>query len=139
MISVSPDDFAPSPELAQALRRDARDGRPIYELVVPRRPIVDDLAAVPMDATFVATRGTARHLERIATVDPLQALWASPASAELFRVCAQAPALRALYVCHFKRLNLASSSFCDLRFSRPPIAPSRGAGGSCWHFSAARQ
>jgi hypothetical protein len=108
MISVSPDDFAPSPELAQALRRDARDGRPIYELVVPRRPIVDDLAAVPMDATFVATRGTARHLERIATLDPLQALWANPASAELFRVCAQAPALRALYVRHFKRLKEAA-------------------------------
>jgi hypothetical protein len=102
---VSPDDFSPSPELAEALTRDASDGRPLYELVVPRRPIVEDLALVPSDATFVATRGTARNLERLAELHRLEALWANPASPELLRLCARAPALRAVYVCHFKRLS----------------------------------
>ena len=101
---VTPDDFSPSPELAAALRRDSQDGRPLYELVLPRRAIVDDVSLAPADATFIATRGTARHLERIATLDRLEALWANPASNDLFRACSQAPALRAIYVCYFKRM-----------------------------------
>ena len=104
-LSVIPDDFTPSAELAPALRRDADDGRPIYEMVVPRRPIIEDIAAVPPNATFLATRGTAAQLGKIANLDLLQALWSNPASPELFRVCAEAPALRAIYVCHFKRLS----------------------------------
>jgi hypothetical protein len=102
---VPPEDFTPSPKLAAALERDADDGRPLYALVVPRRPIVDDLSVVPDDATFVATRGTARHLGRLRELEHLVALWANPASPALFEACAQAPALRAIYVTHFKRLD----------------------------------
>lgn len=60
---------------------------------------------MPSNATFIATRGTAAQLGGIAKLNQLQALWSNPASPELFRVCAQAPALRAVYVCHFKRLS----------------------------------
>lgn len=102
---MPPEDFTPSPKLAAGLERSADDGRPLYELVVPRRPIVDDLSLVPDDATFVATRGTARHLTRLRTLERLEALWANPATPALFEACAQAPALRALYVTHFKRLD----------------------------------
>jgi hypothetical protein len=102
---VSPEDFTPSPQLATALGQSADDGRPLYELVVPRRPIVEDLHLVPDDATFVATRGTASHLGRLRNLERLQALWANPASPALFEACARAPALRAIYVTHFKRLD----------------------------------
>jgi len=102
---MSRDDFSPSPELASALRRDAGDGRPLYELVVPRRPIFEDVSLAPPDATFIATRGTAAHVAKIPELDELEALWANPASPELFRACAKAPRLRAIYVCHFKRLS----------------------------------
>jgi hypothetical protein len=105
LFPVIVDDFTPSAELASALRRDSRDGRPPYELAVPRRPIIEDIASVPPNATFIATRGTATHLAGIAQLNQLQALWSNPASLELLRVCAQAPALRAVYVCHFKRLS----------------------------------
>src|SRR6185437_3461975 len=80
-------------------------GLPLLELVVPRREIIEDLSVAPASATFVATRGTAAHLTRIPELRQLQALWANPASAELFEACAQAPALRAIYVTHFKRLS----------------------------------
>jgi hypothetical protein len=102
---VTADDFSPSPELASALRDDAQDGRPLYELVVPRRPIIEDIAVAPPETTFLATRGTGDHLERIADLDRLETLWANPASTELFHACARAPALKAVYVCHFKRLS----------------------------------
>ena len=101
---MNPADFSPSPELVAGLQRHSDDGRPVYELVVPRRPIVEDLALAPTTATFAATRGTAAHLERVTELKHLQALWANPASLPLLRACAQAPALRAIYVCHFKRL-----------------------------------
>lgn len=32
-------------------------------------------------------------------------MWANPATPELFRACARASSLRAIYVCHFKRLG----------------------------------
>lgn len=101
---MTPDDFSPWPELATALQRRPEDGRPPYELVVPHRTIVDDMELAPAAARFAATRGTASHLERIPELNRLEAVWANPASAALFRACAQAPALRAIYVCHFKRL-----------------------------------
>lgn len=98
-------DFLPSPELSDGLTRPASDGRPLYELVVPRRPIVEDVSFVPSDAEFLATRGTAKALPRIAALERLVALWANPASPELLRACAGAPRLQALYVCHFKKLG----------------------------------
>lgn len=101
---MTSEDFSPSAELASGLQRDPEDGRPLYELVVPRRPIVEDLALAPTTATFAATRGTAVHMERIPELSHLQAIWANPASISLFRAAARAPALRALYVCHFRRL-----------------------------------
>ena len=107
---MSPEDFTPSPQLAAVLERPADDGRPPYELVVPRRPIIEDLALVPDGATFIATRGTASGLERLPELNALRALWANPASPALFEVCARAPALRAIYVCHFKRLATVAIS-----------------------------
>lgn len=102
---MSHDDFTPSPTLATGLARSSESGRPLYELVVPRRRIVDDLEEVPSTAAFLATRGTASGVERVGSLTRLQALWANPASTELFKACAQAPALRAIYVAHFKRLE----------------------------------
>ena len=98
------EDFRPSPELATGLARPASDGRPLYELAMPRRPVYDDLTAIPANAEFVATRGTATSLSRLAELDRLTALWANPASNALFEACGRAPALRALYVTNFKRL-----------------------------------
>ena len=99
------DSFQPSPELAQGLARLASEGLPLYELVVPRRPIRDDLSGIPGDAAFVATRGTAKSLHRLADLHELIAIWASPATSELFEACARSPMLRAIYVTHFKRLD----------------------------------
>jgi hypothetical protein len=99
------EDFRPSPELAIGLARSASDGRQLFELVMPRRPIWDDLSAIPADAEFVATRGTAKSLARLAELQHLSALWANPATEQLFEACARAPALRALYVTYFKRLD----------------------------------
>src|SRR5262249_15371327 len=89
---------------AEGLRRSAEDGRPLYELAVPHRPIIEDVNAVPAKAEFLATRGTAAALPRIAELARLTALWANPASLALFRACARAARLRGLYVCHFKKL-----------------------------------
>lgn len=100
---MNPDDCTPSPDLAAALQRSPDDGRPLYELIVPRRPVFDDLTAAPPSASFIATRGTAKGLERIGELRELEALWANPASAQLFRACARAPRLRAIYVAHFKQ------------------------------------
>jgi hypothetical protein len=98
------EDFRPSPELATGLARSASEGRPLHELVMPRRQIFEDLSAVPTDAEFLATRGTAKSLARLAELHHLTALWASPATEQLFETCARAPAIRALYVTNFKRL-----------------------------------
>ena len=97
-------EFLPSPELAAALQRGSDDGRPLYELVVPRREIVEDLTVAPANAAFLATRGTAGGLHRIPELGQLRALWANPGTVPLLRACAQAPALQAIYVCHFKRV-----------------------------------
>jgi len=102
------EDFLPSPKLADGLARSASEGRPLYELVVPRRPIYDDLSGVPADAQFLATRGTAHSLSRLAELEHLSAVWANPASERLFEACARAPALRALYITNFKRLDRVS-------------------------------
>lgn len=106
----STDDFSPSPTLALGLARAAEGGRPLYELVVPRREIIEDVNDAPLDATFLATRGTANAIDRLAELPNLQALWANPATPELFHACARAPALRALYVSHFKRISEISLS-----------------------------
>lgn len=106
-------EFTPSPKLAEGLARASDDGRPLFELVVPRRAIVEDVGVVPADATFVATRGTARALGRLGALEQLVALWANPATPELFRACATAPRLRALYICHFKRLADVSLKGAD--------------------------
>ena len=101
------EDFLPSAKLAAGLARPASNGRPLYELVVPRRPIHDDLSMVPADAQFLATRGTAQPLARLAELEQLTAVWANPATERLFEACARAPSLRALYVTNFKRLDRA--------------------------------
>jgi hypothetical protein len=99
------EDFRPSPELALGLARSASDGRQLFELVMPRRPICEDLSGVPAGAEFLATRGTAKSLSRLAELGHLTALWANPATEQLFDACARAPVLRALYVTNFKRLD----------------------------------
>ena len=98
------DAFTPSPEIAAALARSGDDGRPLYELRVPKRDIVEDLSDVPSDATFIATRGTAKKIARVGELARLEALWASPASPALFEACARAPSLRAIHVYQFNRL-----------------------------------
>lgn len=104
ILLMNQEDFTPSAQLAAALAHPADDGRPLLELVVPRRRIIDDLAEVPSTATYLATRGTASPISRLAHLPRLEALWANPASPALFEACARAPSLRAIYVCHFNRL-----------------------------------
>jgi hypothetical protein len=103
---VRHEDYQPSPELALGLARPSSEGRPLYELVVPRRPICEDLSTVPANAAFLATRGTADSIARLGELAHLEALWANPATHRLFEACARAPALRAIYVTHFKSLDV---------------------------------
>jgi hypothetical protein len=103
---VKNQDYCPSPELALGLARPTSEGRPLYELVMPRRPICEELSVVPADAEFVATRGTADSMSRLGELAHLEALWANPATNELFEACARAPALRAIHVTHFKSLDV---------------------------------
>jgi hypothetical protein len=103
---VSNADYQPSAELALGLARPSSQGRPLYELVVPRRPICEDLSAVTADAEFLATRGTAVSIARLGELAHLEAMWANPATHQLFEACARAPALRAIYVTHFKSLDV---------------------------------
>ena len=96
--------FTPSPTLAEGLARSSEDGRPLYELVVPRRDIVGDIGLAPDDATFIATNGSATHLARIAELTKLEALWSHSASRGLFEAARHAPSLRAIYVYQFRQL-----------------------------------
>lgn len=97
-------DFSVYPALAEGLSRSSEDGRRLTELLVRKRPIVDDLSVVPDDAEFVATRGDARGIDRLAELENLVAVWASPASISLFQACAKASGLRALYAGSFDKL-----------------------------------
>lgn len=96
--------FTPSPTLAEGLARSSEDGRPLYELVVPRRDLINDVSLAPDDATFIAINGVARNLPRIAGLTKLEALWTNNASTGLFDAARKAPSLRAIYVYQFKQL-----------------------------------
>jgi len=100
-------DFTFSDELADGLHAIAAEPRPLYELVVPRRPIHETLAALPADAVFVATRGTAAHLDRLATAPGLEVVWADPITPDLLRVLARVPRLRAVYVNKAAKVDLS--------------------------------
>jgi hypothetical protein len=95
------------PRLASNLQAANEQGSQLYALVVPDAPILDDLSALPADATFVATRGTAARLDRLGATLGLVAVWANPASDELIRVLAGLPRLRAVYLTHVKRIDLS--------------------------------
>lgn len=100
-------DFTFSDELLRGFRESADEPRPLVELVVPRKPIHDDLSALPADAVFVATRGTAAHLERLATGTRIEAVWASPVTPALLRILARLPRLRAVYLYNAGKIDLA--------------------------------
>lgn len=98
--------------LAAALRSSAAHGTPPYALISPDRPVIDDLASLPLEATFLATRGTARHLERIGDCTSLSALWSHPASEALVRQIARLGDLRALYLGRCGRVDLTPLGDC---------------------------
>ena len=53
---------------------------------------------LPADAVFVATRGTAANLDRLATAACIEAVWASPVTSALLRILSRVPRLRAVYL-----------------------------------------
>ncbi len=97
-------DFLLWPELEARLRQPASGGAPLYELVVPPRPMLDDLALVPDDARFLRLSGKAAAIERLGQLESLVAAWASPATPRLLESCRRPPRLRALYIMDFGRL-----------------------------------
>ena len=97
--------YTPSPTLVEGLARSSDGGRPLYELVVPRRDLVDDVSLAPDDATFIALNGVARNVPRIAGLRKLEALWANIGSPGLFEAARKAPSLRAIYVYQLKQLT----------------------------------
>ena len=98
--------------LAAALRSSAAHGTPPYALLAPERPVVDDLSMLPSDATFIATRGTARGLERIGDCPTLVTAWAHPVTAPLVHQLARLGDLRALYLGKCGRVDLAPIAAC---------------------------
>ena len=98
--------------LAAALRSAAAHGTPPYALLSPERPVVDDLSVLPSDATFVATRGTARGLERIGHCPALVTAWAHPVTTALVHQLARLGELRALYLGKCGRVDLAPIAAC---------------------------
>lgn len=104
--------FHASDRLASALRSAAAHGTPAYALLSPERPIIEDLATVPPDATFLATRGTARTPDRIGDLTRLQTVWIHPASDAIVRQIPRLSELRALYVGKCGRVDLAPIGDC---------------------------
>lgn len=98
--------------LAAALRSSAAHGTPPYALLSPERPVVDDLSALPTDATFLATRGTARGLERIGECPALATAWAHPVTGALVHQLARLGELRALYLGKCGRVDLSPIAAC---------------------------
>src|SRR5689334_22269612 len=85
-------------DLAAGLRGSRARGTPLDALATPGRPILEDLSALPSDATYLATRGTAGALDRLGRARKLRALWASPVSDALLRALPRLPRLRAVYL-----------------------------------------
>lgn len=100
-------DFAFSDELIRGFQECARAPRPLRELVVPRRPIQDDLSALPTDAKFVATHGKATNTEYLAAARSLEAVWVSRPTSALLRTLTELPYLRAVYLCDVGEVDLA--------------------------------
>ena len=99
--------FALYPRLAANLQAASEQGSQLYALVVPDAPILGDLSGLPADATFVATHGTAAHLDRLSAAHSLIAIWANPASDDLIRNLAGLPRLRAVCLTHVKRIDVS--------------------------------
>ncbi len=95
------------PRLEQGLSHSAATGTPLFPLVVPERTIVEDLSELPLEARFVATRGTAKALSRLSSAVNLEALWANPASAELLNQISRLPNLRAVLLRSLRKLDPA--------------------------------
>ena len=105
--------FHASDRLASALRSAAAHGTPAYALLSPERPVIEDLAGVPADATFLATRGTARLADRIGELARLQTVWIHPASDAMVRQIPRLSDLRALYVGRCGRVDLGPIGDCS--------------------------
>src|SRR5436190_15262231 len=98
--------FSLPPAVNDALDRSLTEGRPLRELGwTKNKLIVEDVYDVPDDAEYIAIKGSAKNLERLAELNQLVAVWASQPTREFFRACARAPHLRALYVIYFKQLD----------------------------------
>ena len=85
---------------------DKSDGRPLRQLGTTRNKVlVEDVNDVPDDAEYIAIKGSAKNLERLAKLNQLVAVWSSQPTRDFFRACAHAPHLRALYSIYFKQLG----------------------------------
>lgn len=89
------------------MRESGDEPRPLHELIRPRRPIQDDLSALPADAIFVATRGTAANLERLAEATRIEVVWASPVTQALLDILTRLPRLRAVYLLNAGKVDFA--------------------------------
>src|SRR5438874_4932783 len=98
--------FSLPPAVRGALDRSLTEGRPLRELgPTKNKLIVADMNDVPDDAEYIATKGSAKNLERLAELNQLEAIWITQPTSEFFRACARVPRLRALYACYFKKLD----------------------------------
>jgi hypothetical protein len=84
--------------LVTGLDEAAKSGRVLYELVLPDRPLIEDISGLPASAAFLRTRGTPAPLERLTAATGLTALWASRPGIGLLRATARLPRLRAAYL-----------------------------------------
>jgi hypothetical protein len=100
-------DFAFSDDLVRGLRESSVEPRPLLELVRPRRTIQDDLSTLPADAVFVATRGTAANLERLAEATSMEVVWATRITPALIGILARLPRVRALYLYDAGKVDFA--------------------------------
>jgi hypothetical protein len=98
-------DFSIPDALGEAMDRASADGTPLYELGRTKNKLIDDLSVVPDDTEYVAIKGSAKNLDRLAQLNDIVAIWASEPTNKFFQTSARLPRLRALYVVYFKTLD----------------------------------
>lgn len=99
-------DFTLTERHRSGLRAADAGERPPFELTTAGRPLCEDLAALPEDAEYVATRGKAKGLARLSVAPDLVALWATGVTPALVRSLSAARRLRALSLYEIGKTDL---------------------------------
>ena len=99
-------DFTLTERHRSGLRAADAGERPPFELTTAGRPLCEDLAALPEDAEYVATRGNAAGLARLPVAPHIFALWATAVTPALVRTLPTIPGLRALSLYQIGKADL---------------------------------